>query len=131
MGDVCEPSASPPTCPAGTVCAPLVFSQAPGHCMPACRSDADCRSDLSCEWLTSYMGPGNGTYVCWQDNAGGAALGKPCSQDQDCLSQMCNGNPNTGAKVCSAYCDQGTPCKKEQNCVPMAGCSGPVCGACF
>ena len=122
MGSTCDPSASSSTCPAGTICTPLRFSQALGHCMPACRSDGDCRSDLTCEWMVSYLGPSHGTYICWQDKAGGA----------DCLSLVCNAKPSTGAKVCSAYCDDYTPCKLQQTCVPLGGCgSVPGCGGCF
>jgi hypothetical protein len=135
MGDTCDPVEVPSPCPAGTVCTPVIFSQALGHCMPSCRKDADCRQGLTCEWLQSYKGPGEGTYVCWQGGlsmlGGAKALGKACATGQDCLSGMCNGDPTTGAKTCSVFCDSTNPCKQGMACKPMSGCSSPQCGACF
>jgi hypothetical protein len=134
FGPTCDPNEEPSICPAGSVCLGLPFSQALGHCMPSCRSDADCRPDLTCEWMPSYKGTAYGAYTCWQGGSGinlGAALGDACSTEQDCISWFCEIEPPNGGKVCSAPCDAETPCKKEQTCVPYGGCSGPQCGACF
>jgi hypothetical protein len=136
MGDTCDPNQNQGGCPAGTVCTPMIISQALGHCMPSCRKDADCRQGLTCEWMPSYMGPPQGTYICWEAGKSGAilpgkGLGKTCAKDEDCLSQMCNGDPDTGAMECSVFCDTSQPCKVGMTCKPMGGCSSPQCGACF
>jgi hypothetical protein len=130
-GGVCDPSDKYSLCPAGSTCTATLFSQAT-VCLPTCRKDADCREGLTCEAFTE-AGPGNGGWFCWQGGKMlGLGLGAACTQDDDCISGMCMTHPDTGDKVCTAYCSSDVPCKKGPECRPMGGCSGTIfCGACF
>jgi hypothetical protein len=131
-GGVCDPNDTSflkDLCPSGSACTGTWFAQA-YLCMPTCRKDADCRDGLTCEAFPEPYAAA-GALRCWQ--AGGtqaAGLGQACAKDGDCISGLCLAAPG-GAKVCSSFCNDETPCREGMTCKPMGGCGWPGCGACF
>jgi hypothetical protein len=132
-GPVCDLFGGPGQCPAGSICLPMDFAQAPGLCMDACGADHDCRSGLTCEAMpvsARYFGT---PYFCWQSGAGGLAkgLGESCKDGTDCITRMCEALGAGSVKVCTQYCYSEQPCKDEQICAPNPNCGAPDCGTCF
>jgi hypothetical protein len=78
----CGASAS--TCPAGTTCAPVPWSQMPSVCMRTCTATSECRAGQQCNYTEAFPGSSTGLRsaerVCWP----------ACTVGMD---QTCNDNP--------------------------------------
>jgi hypothetical protein len=81
-GTPCSVSAS--TCPVGTTCAPVPWSQMPSVCMRTCAATSECRAGQQCNYLELFPGsassPRSAERVCWPT----------CTVGMD---QTCNDNP--------------------------------------
>jgi hypothetical protein len=127
---VCDPDAS--QCPSWATCLTVMWSQAIGNCMVKCDSNAKCREGWTCEALRRHPFSDTDlttTYVCWQGGQLGKGLGTQCSQDGDCLSQMCRPDSSQQNR-CSAMCDTANPCLAGYTCKTLSSCTTPGCGYC-
>lgn len=135
-GGLCSQSCDPDRlgdCPAWQVCLPVLFSAAPGMCLPGCARDEHCRAGFSCQALPLRpWGATDGTTrnVCWTVGAvlPGLGLGELCAQDGDCLSGLCRPDTTRPGRDmrCTATCH-------DQACLPGYACTTSPGGArlCF
>lgn len=129
--NICEPASS--WCPGWMECIPVPFSQAMGACMTSCNRDELCREGWSCQafpisHLSSTL---KTTYVCWAPNPFSKGIGAACSQDRECLSELCRKDPADNANKCTALCNTVSPCLLGHQCRQLPNCSGVDCSVCF
>jgi hypothetical protein len=105
-------SAVSPTCPAGTTCGPVPWSQMPSVCMRTCTATSECRAGQQCNYVELFPGsassPRSAERVCWpactvgmnqtcNDNPVISSIHGTCQADGSCT---CTGtwakNPETG-----------------------------------
>jgi hypothetical protein len=98
-------------CPAGTVCAPRMYSERIGRCLRTCATVADCRTGYHCnvEWLFpgETTGPRSSQPVCWipcvpgldqycNDSPYISSIHGTCRADGTCECSFGEANPQTG-----------------------------------
>jgi len=116
-------------CPEWSACVSANFSQAPGLCLARCASDGDCREGWSCQPHRTPRSDEPAS-VCWVPGMWGLGLGEVCSQDRDCLSQVCwIESGDTG--VCTSPCTSGASCVPGFTCELAPACSSADCRFCF
>jgi hypothetical protein len=96
-----------------------------GLCATACASSAGCAGGQSCSGLVT-VGQMS-VAVCVDDNQGGAPLLDPCTQDEDCQSNLCFSNR------CSVACQGDGDCGMDGSCQAFVGlpdlCTSGACDA--
>jgi hypothetical protein len=119
-------------CPAGAVCAQVLWSQAPGMCLAPCTSDSECREGWSCQphriplAIAADYASAN---ACWAGDGSGLRLGEACTQDVECISDLCLALSAAWA-VCSVPCDDKKPCLPGFECLTDIDVDCPTCGYC-
>lgn len=128
----CFPDES--TCPAGSVCLTVTYSQRPGMCLQPCTDDAMCRGGWTCQAFPrgAMQGDLAPFHACWASGTlWGLGLGKSCAEDFECLSARCRAPPGSADRVCTAACDDALPCLPGFACRAGDACTEPGCGSCF
>jgi hypothetical protein len=119
-------------CPEGAMCVQVKWSQAMGMCLAPCSSDSDCREGWACEphrVPTANAQDYASSNACWAGENSGLRLGQPCTQDGECISDLCRYLSNVRA-VCSVPCDDSKPCPSGFFCQADTECTTEGCGYC-
>ena len=101
-----------------------------GACDGACRQDPDCKHLTGTGPPPPGGGGGGGTPPppgggggtpppgggTPPPGGGGLNYGSQCSQNQQCQSGLCSGDPNGGPSFCSQECTNGQPCPWGHQC---------------
>ncbi len=112
-------------CPDHGACVQVRWSQAPGMCLAPCASNSDCRKGWSCEphRVSGTARDDAWSNVCWAGENAGSSLGESCTQDAECISDLCLRLSEVRA-VCSV------PCKDGATCLPGFVCKTDIATTC-